>query len=134
MIFIDTGPFLARYLQHDQHHARAVEGWKELDRRRLRCLTSNFVLDELLTLLARRAGPAFAAETGRRILGSHVLEIVRPGEKEETEAVGLLEKLADQGVSFTDCVSFALMRKAKARQAFTFDRHFSAAGFELWPA
>lgn len=42
-------------------------------------------------------------------------------------------KLADQRVSFTDCVSFALMRRHRVRHAFTFDRHFEAAGFEIWP-
>ena len=133
MIFVDTGAFLARYLARDQYHARVVEGWKEIERTRVRCFTSDFVLDELLTLLARRAGSAFAAETGRRFLGSQRLEILRPDIRDEAAAVDLLEKLGDQGVSFTDCVSFALMSRAKVRRAFTFDRHFEAAGFEVWP-
>jgi predicted nucleic acid-binding protein len=36
-------------------------------------------------------------------------------------------------VSFTDCLAFALMRRDGIRKAFSFDRHFVAAGFELWP-
>ncbi len=42
-------------------------------------------------------------------------------------------KLADQGPSFTDCVSFVLMKRRRLRRVFTFDRHFAAAGFEMWP-
>lgn len=132
MIFIDTGAFLARHVVADQHHAAAARGWLRLAEERHHCATSNFVVDEFLTLLARRAGPAFAAERGRRILSSSALEILRPGPREEQAAVDLLEKFGDQGVSFTDCVSFALMRQAKASRVFGFDRHFEAAGFELW--
>ena len=133
MTFIDTGAFLARYVAADQHHAAAAAAWAELAESGQRCATSNFVVDEFLTLLARRAGPAFAAERGRRILGSSTLEILRPGPREEQAAVELLEKFGDQGVSFTDCVSFVLMRQAKLKRVFGFDRHFVAAGFDLWP-
>jgi len=44
------------------------------------------------------------------------------------------EKYADQDVSFTDCVCFALMRAHNIQRVFTFDRHFRLAGFESIPA
>jgi predicted nucleic acid-binding protein len=72
--------------------------------------TSSFVLDETFTLLARRSSYPFAA------------------------AVGFFRELADQQVSFTDCVSFALMRRYRLMRVFTFDRHFAAAGFTVWPS
>lgn len=133
MIFIDTGAFLARYLAADQHHEQARLSWEKVARDKERCVTSNFILDETCTLLARRAGHPFAAERARNILGSQALAILRPSEKHEREALGYFEKFADQEASFTDCVSFALMREAKIRRAFSFDRNFAHAGFELWP-
>lgn len=132
MIFIDTGAFLARYLPRDQHHEQAQRGWVELDRERYRCYTSNFVIDEFLTLLARRSHYAFAAERAHRVYGSRKLEILRPDAEDEREAVKLFEQFADQEVSFTDCVSFALMRRYRLQIAFAFDRHFRDAGFALW--
>ena len=51
----------------------------------------------------------------------------------EKRALGFFEKFADQDVSFTDCVSFALMNQHDIERAFTFDRHFALAGFEVWP-
>lgn len=133
MIFIDTGAFLARHLPRDQCHAAAVRGWKELATAGGPCATSSFVLDETFTLLGRRAGHAFAAERARSILASTALTILRPGPEDELGALEDFEKFADQEVSFTDCVSFVLMRKARLRRAFTFDAHFRRAGFEMWP-
>jgi uncharacterized protein len=133
LIFVDTGAFLARYLSDDSLHARANRTWKDLEKRNSAICTSNFVLDETLTLLARRADYRFAAERGRRIYASEALRIFRADEAVEKRALGLFEKFADQNVSFTDCVSFALMSQHAIERAFTFDRHFALAGFEVWP-
>jgi predicted nucleic acid-binding protein len=133
LIFIDTGAFVARHLSGDQHHDASQSGWTRLTQTRNRCYTSNLVIAETITLLARRAGYSFAAARGRNILGSETLRILRPGESEEKQALDLMEKFADQEVSFTDCVSFALMRREKISKAFSFDAHFRRAGFDLWP-
>lgn len=133
MIFVDTGAFLARYLRRDDHHRRATRSWKTLVRRDWKCYTSNFVLDETFTLLARRSSYSFAAARARTLYASRTLQILRPTPEDEHEAVRLFEKYADQEVSFTDCVSFALMTRQRIGRAFAFDRHFKSAGFELWP-
>ena len=39
----------------------------------------------------------------------------------------------DQAVSYTDCVSFVLMKREGLRNVFGFDGHFTAAGYRLWP-
>ena len=131
MIFIDTGAFIARCMQGDQYHRKAVEMWKSLERRSVRLFTSNFVLDETLTLLGRKAGYVFAAQRARAIYASEILTILRPLEEDEYKAIDLFEKYADQRVSFTDCVSFALMRQQRIARVFSFDRHFEMAGFSL---
>lgn len=133
MIFVDTGAFLARYLARDRYHGRALRAWERLRRIGWRACTSNFVLDETFTLLGRWASYEFAAARARELLPSSSLEVLRPELEEELEALDLFEKFADQGVSFTDCVSFALMGERGIGRAFGFDRHFVDAGFELWP-
>ena len=104
MIFVDTGAFVARYVRHDSEHRRAKRSWAEIERTGSRCFTSNFVLDETFTLLGRRASYAFAAERARALLGSKALTVLRPDPDDEMRAVELFAKLADQRVSFTDCV------------------------------
>ena len=91
------------------------------------------VIDETLTLLARRVDYTFAAERGKSLYASTHLTILRPDREDEIAALQSFSKLADQEVSFTDCVSFALMKRHRVRRAFTFDGHFRAAGFEVWP-
>jgi uncharacterized protein len=133
VIFIDTGAFIARFIERDQFHKKALSAWRRIEKRADRCFTSNFVLDETFTLLARMASYAFAAQRARSLLCSRLLVVLRPGQDDELAALDLFEKLADQKVSYTDCVSFALMREAGIRRAFSFDRHFDLLGFERLP-
>ena len=83
-----------------------------------RLYTSNFVLDETLTLLARRTDHAFALREARAWYASDILTILRPDENDESEALLDFERFADQRVSFTDCVSFVLMRRFGLVRAF----------------
>ncbi len=132
MIYIDTGPLLARHLAHDQYHEEAVADWKRLASSPQRLFTSNFVLNEMVNMLAWRAGYRFAVERARNLFDSPRLTILRPNEHEEAKALTLMQRYADQKVSFTDCISFVLMRKHRIRRVLTFDRHFQLAGFEVW--
>lgn len=134
MIFVDTGAFVARYMARDEHHEDALVGFALLERDRVPAATSIHVLDETITLLARWAGGGFAAERARAIFASRALQVWRPTEDHEVEALQELERFADQGIGYTDALSFVLMRERDVAEAFTFDRHFQLAGFSLWPA
>jgi len=133
VIFIDTGAFLARFLSHDQYHPNAVAVWEQLRSNRESCLTSNFVLDETFTLLGRRAGYGFAVQRAKNIYASQALTIFRPDREDEINALQFFSKYADQHLSFTDCISFVLMKREKINRVFSFDRHFELAGFHLIP-
>jgi predicted nucleic acid-binding protein len=133
VIFIDTGAFIARHLVGDQHHAEATRVWEDLARSRERCLTTSFVLDETLTLIGRRAGNRFASIVGRRLYESRALEIHDPSRDEQLAALGTHEKYADQRVTFTDCLSFGVMKNRRIERVFGFDEDFRIAGFLLVP-
>jgi predicted nucleic acid-binding protein len=131
MTFIDTGPFLARWLPRDEHHRAALAAWEKLSGRAL--YTSSHVVDETITTLGRKASYAFAADRAESIFASTALEILYANREDELEALRLFRKYADQEVSFTDSISFALMRRYKIQTAFTFDRHFRLAGWKIVP-
>lgn len=132
MIYIDTGAFLARYLKNDQYHEQAIYLWKKITDVRKPIFTSNFVLDETLTLLGRWAGNVFAVQKGKSIYASNALSILRPDRETELKALDLMGKYADHPISFTDCVSFVLMKRQKIYKVFSFDSHFEFAGFTLY--
>jgi len=134
MIFIDTGAFLANCLSRDQHAPQAREAWEELAGSGESLLTSSMVLTEFGNLVTQRVDGRFAAVQLHNIYDSPRLRVLRPVESDEREALAVLEKFADQRLSFTDAVSFVLMQRLRVRRAFTFDRHFELAGFDRWPA
>ena len=127
MNFVDTGIFLAIQDQSDQYHRSARQLWPKVQR----LVTSNLVIAEFSTALARMMGYSFAAEATEEIYVSPRIEVWESTREDELEALRWMRKYADQQVSFTDCVSFALMRRHKIRTAFTFDRHFKLAGFNV---
>jgi len=131
-ILIDTGAFLARYLVKDQHHKDALAGWDKLKKSREKCVTSNFVLDETFTLLGRWAGYDFAAAKASSIYTSGAFTVLRPELEDELRALEFFTKFSDQAVSFTDCVSFSLIKKNRVKSVFTFDQHFEYAGFKVF--
>lgn len=130
-IFIDTGAFIARYIAEDQYHDRSIEIWQKIKLNNEVWFTSNHVLDETFTLLARRVSHQFSAEKAHLIYNSKLFQIVRTTNEDELAGLALFEKYADQSFSFTDCLSFVLMKRLKIQRAFSFDRHFSQAGFVL---
>lgn len=131
MVFLDTGAFIARFIQNDQYHQQAIKSWELLQKEDTKCVTSNFVLDETFTLLGRRAGYQFAHGRALNIYASRSLSIIRPDLNDEMNALNYFKKYADQTISFTDCISFALMDRIKIKRVFTFDKHFSWAGYQI---
>lgn len=105
--------------------------WQKIQTEGAACSATNFVLDETFTFLARCSNHKFAAGKARLIYSSNEFQILRPTLKEELAAIELFEKLAEQKVGFTDCVSFVLTRSS-GTTAFSFDRHLERAGFKLW--
>src|SRR5262245_9802167 len=132
-IFIDTGAFLSRYLENDQFHALSVKTWKELEKQNAALYTSHFVLNEVFTLLARRAGGKFTARVATVLYASTILQILRAEESDEKIAITLLAKYSDREIGFTDCLSAAFMQQYKITKAFTFDMHFRLFNFTLIP-
>ena len=132
-LFVDTGAFLAKEIVADQHHRDAVMFWTQIADRGFRLYSTEHVLDETATFLGRRVHYAWAADWGGDVLAAGI-EWLSALPDDYQEAFKLMRKFADQGVSYTDCVSFALMKRENIREVFAFDQHFSAAGFRVKPS
>jgi predicted nucleic acid-binding protein len=133
-LFIDAGPLVAVANPGDQYEAEARGAWQLLTADARQLVSSEHVLDEVATAISRAQGPGRAAAWVRSQFDSGLVRWLptRPGELRT--AADWLEKYADQRISFTDAVSFVVMRREGIAEAFTFDRHFAIAGFRRWPA
>ena len=135
MIFVDSGAFIAREIEKDEHHEAANAAWDRLDERPVPLFTSTPVVSEVLTYLRRHTKGKVAEGLAEAFQTSEILTILRPTAADEAEALRLFRKYRDQpSVSWADCVSFALMKRTRLRRAFSFDADFfDRAGFEPWP-
>jgi predicted nucleic acid-binding protein len=128
-VFMDSAGFLALWDAGDEHHAAAVALQAELARKRRRFLTTEYVVDETITLLLVRHSHAAAVDFLDTVERSEALRLEWIGPDCFHGAGRLFRKHADKEWSFTDCVSFVVMHELRLRDAFTTDHHFTQAGF-----
>jgi predicted nucleic acid-binding protein len=95
-------------------------------------VTTNFIVDELITLLIAR-GLSFSAFEGMvdDLMAGKLCRVERVDSVVETAAWHFLKKHSDQRFSFTDCTSFLTMKSLGIRQVIALDHHFEIAGFEV---
>lgn len=130
-VFVDTSMFKALVDERDEFHKSAVSIWKKLEQEKVTLVTSNYILDEAFTLIRAKCGVIITDEFRRNLLSSTiVLKIIRVTVADESNAWKWF--LNDwSNLSFTDCVSFALMERLGLEHVATFDQHFSRAGFKV---
>jgi uncharacterized protein len=92
-------------------------------------VTTDDVLDETATLLVARGLVHLVPPLLQTTLQSRACTVEWTGPAEFEQAATFLIKHLDQSWSFTDCVSFLVMRKRRLSNALTKDQHFARAGF-----
>nr|BAL59821.1 hypothetical conserved protein [Candidatus Acetothermum autotrophicum] len=132
-IFVDTSAWIALTVEDDAHHEAARRVYPELLQSYRRLVTTNLVIAETYILLRKTAGYAPALLFLEMVMTSSRIEKVFSTAEHEVKAYELLKKYQDHDFSFTDAVSFVVMKERKIREAFTFDQHFRIAGYQLIP-
>jgi uncharacterized protein len=127
--FVDTSGFYALLVKDDRMHARAGELLERAAKSSGRFVTTDYVLDETATLLNARGHGRLAEAFFQTVFASRACQIewMDPDRFAQTRQFFL--KHHDKSWSFTDCVSFLVMRDLGLRDALTTDAHFRQAGF-----
>jgi uncharacterized protein len=131
-LFVDTSAWLALNDKNDQYHQDALLKKAIIKTRKIDLITSDYVVDETLTIIRYRVSHQAAVVYGDSLMNSRIVTIIGITENEKLAAWALFKKYSDKELSFTDCTSFALMKKLGLRQAFSFDDHFRQTGFQLF--
>ncbi len=125
MIFVDTGAWFASVVTWDANHAAAA-AWLSQNQDRL--FTTDYVVDETLTLLRVRKEPARALMLGDQLFAQRLADLCFLQESDVREAWEVFRKFADKDWSFTDCTSKVIIERLGLTTAFTFDQHFRQFG------
>ena len=129
-VFMDTSGFYALLVKADDAHERAVRFMEDSARDKRHFVTTDYVLDETVTLLTARGQAHLRADFFESVMTSRSCRIVWMDAELFDKAKRLCLARTEHNWSFTDCVSFVVMRDLRLRQALTKDSHFRAAGFE----
>lgn len=128
--FIDSSGFFALLCTDDARHKAAQVWLDDIRSRSGSAVTTDYILDETATLLKARGGGHRLAEFFQFVNSSHAIRIEWMHPARFTKATEFLLRHADHGYSFTDCVSFVVMRELRLTDALTTDKHFDEAGFK----
>jgi predicted nucleic acid-binding protein len=131
-LFVDSSAWIALLSARDQHHAEADAQIREAIARRVPLVTTNLVLAEVHRLLLFRAGARAATAALARIEESERVGLEFATESHHRRAREWLDRLANQAITYTDAVSFAVMEGLRCTVALTFDHDFLVAGFSRW--
>ncbi|MBH0176891.1 MAG: PIN domain-containing protein [Nitrospira sp.] len=86
------------------------------------------IIHETIKLLRMRLGYEQALQFGIRLLGETTTPIIRMTQADEEKAWAIFRQYPDKRVSFTDCTSFAIMKRLGIGTAFAFDDDFRQFG------
>jgi len=125
MIFVDTGAWFASVVPSDRDHEAAAR-W--LSRNTQPLITTDYVVDETLTLLKARGQGLRALRLGEQFFHGALATVYYLTEADILRSWQLFRQFADKDWSFTDCTSKMLIEKLRLTQAFAFDHHFHQFG------
>lgn len=130
-VFVDTAFFKAFLDPKDDFHVEALSLWKKFRTLKTKLITTNYILDESFTLIRIRCTLPVAIKLRYLLYQySEVIDVIRIEIEDEAKVWDWFEK-EWKGLSYTDCVSFAVMKRLGLTDVATFDEHFAKAGFNI---
>jgi predicted nucleic acid-binding protein len=132
-VFVDTAGWMACADEADAAHRQAC-GARDLALEQGNVLvTTDYVVDETLTLIRMRLGLAAAKAWWEQVERSSRVRWEWVDMERAEKARKAFFRHRDKDYSFTDCTSLVVMQELRLKQALTTDRHFRQMGFEVLP-
>jgi len=128
-IFVDTSGFYALLVKRDDRHAEASRILQAAAQERRGFVTTDYVLDETATLLQARDCRHLLQDFFDAVFASAACQVEWTDEGRFQAVKNAFLKHSDQTWSFTDCLSFRVMKERRLRESLTKDTHFEQAGF-----
>lgn len=130
-VFVDSGAWIALALSRDPLHERAREQWDLLQASGAKLHTSVPVVIETFTFLDRNAVRDVALAWKESIYRAGTVKILACELRDLEQSWDYFRRTDLHKLSAVDATSFAIMRRARIRLAYTFDHHFAVVGYRL---
>lgn len=129
---MDTWGWLVLADRGESLHPLVTSFYAERTRRTGQIFTSDYVLDELFTILFSRLPFESASRFADGVLRSPFITIERITTERFQEAWDLRRKFSDKPrISFTDLTSIAVMNELGISDVLTADKHFAQVGMNF---
>jgi predicted nucleic acid-binding protein len=129
---VDTWGWLVLADRGESLHPLVTSFYAERTRRTGQIFTSDYVLDELFTILFSRLPFESASRFADGVLRSPFITIERITTERFQEAWDLRRKFSDKPrISFTDLTSIAVMNELGISDVLTADKHFAQVGMNF---
>lgn len=132
-VFVDTAGWMAMADAADPAYADCCRERDTCLRGGSLLVTTDYVVDETLTLLRMRLGLTAASVWWAQLDASSRVRWERIDPARQERARSWFFNWRDKSFSFTDCTSFIVMKELQTRRALTTNHHFRQAGFEIVP-
>lgn len=134
-LFVDTWGWLTLHDKAERHHQVARQVYQNTLATQGQLYTTDYVLDETITLLFRRLPPQRAGQSMNALLSSfdnagfHLIPIT---EDRFAAAQTLRSRFLDKPlISFTDLTSMVVMQELNILMILTEDKHFTVVGMSF---
>ena len=130
-IFIDSSFFKAIVDNNDVFNNQALKIYRKLIEEKALLTTTNFILDETFTVIRVKVSLERAIGFRETLIEMrNVLKVIRVLAADEAAAWQWFIKDWSK-LSYTDCISFAVMKRLAIDRVAAFDQHFLQAGFKI---
>lgn len=133
-VFIDTSAFIAYFIKQEMYHRAVVERYTVCRKQHAAFVTSNFVVDELITWFAYHQHAAVVGKLIDRWRSVEVTGEIRVLDVDATtrkKAYEVMVKFSDHAISFTDATTYVLCKDFSIDEVLTLDDDFKKMGLTV---
>ena len=128
MIFVDTSAWFARFVPDDPDHLSTIELFAK---NKSPLITTDYCVDETLTLLQIRNRPKLAEAAGQLLFDESLAKLHFLTRHQIERAWILFQQHISNGWSFTDCTRKILIDEFHIKTAISLDKHFLQFGVTI---
>ncbi len=128
-IFIDTGGWVGLFNKRDKFHQGASQIYKKIKANKLEIYTSDYIIDETVTLIKSHSNSDAAINAGNALMRSQLVNIINVDANIFNKTWLNFQKYKDKDYSFTDVSTISIMHELKIIHLFAFDDNLINFGF-----